>query len=154
MTGWLPTVAWVVVVVAYAVLANAWNGRDPGWYDALPRPSFQPPDVVFGVVWPLSFLAMLVAGVWFTRSQDPGAAWTAVGLFALSVVAALGWSWLFYVPHRLAAAAVALAVAAVLTWGLVALVAASLPWAGVVLAPYALWLVVATALSVQYARTA
>lgn len=154
MTGWWPTVAWVGVVVVYAVLANAWNRRDPGWYDALPRPSFQPPDLVFAVVWPLNFLAMLVAGVWFTRSQDLGTAWGAVGLFALSVVAALGWSWLFYVPHRLAAAAGVLAVAAALTWGLVALVAASLPWAGVVLVPYALWLVVATALSVQYARTA
>ena len=154
MTGWLPTVVWVAVVVVYAVLANAWNRRDRGWYDALPRPAFQPPDVVFAVVWPLNFLAMLVAGVSFTRSQDLATAWAAVGVFSLSVVAALGWAWLFYVPHRLGAAAVALAVAAALTWCLVVLVAVSLTWAGVLLVPYALWLVVATALAVQYARTA
>jgi tryptophan-rich sensory protein len=79
---------------------------------------------------------------------------TAVGVFSLSVVAALGWAWLFHVPHRLRAAAVSLAVAAVLTWCLVALVAASLTWAGVLLVPYAVWLVVATALAVEYARTA
>lgn len=154
MTGWLPTLAWVVVVVVYAVLANAWNRRDPGWYDALPRPSFQPPDVVFAVVWPLNFLVMLVAGVWFTRSQDAATSWTAVGVFSLSVVAALGWAWLFYVPHRLTAAAVSLAVGSALTWCLVAFVAASLVWAGVLLVPYAVWLLVATALAVQYARTA
>ena len=50
------------------------------------------------------------------------------------------------------AATVALAVAAVLTWVLVVLVARSLPLAGVLLAPYAVWLCVATALSVQYSR--
>ena len=61
--------------------------------------------------------------------------------------------WLFYVPHRIGAATFALAVAAVLTWVLVALVAWSLPWAGVVpLVPYAVWLSVATALSVEYFR--
>jgi tryptophan-rich sensory protein len=151
---WLPSVAWVTVVIAYGVLANAWNRRDPGWYDSLPRPSFQPPDVVFAVIWPLNFLALLVAGVWFTRSEDPGRAWAAVGVLALSVGAALLWAWLFYVPHRLVGAAASLTVAIVLTWSLVALVAASVPWAAVVLVPYAGWLAVATALSVQYARTA
>ena len=154
VSGWLPTLAWVVVVAVYAVLANAWNRRDPGWYDALPRPSFQPPDVVFAVIWPLNFLAMLVVGVWLTRSEDLGTAWASVGILTASVVAALGWAWLFYVPHRLTAAAVSLGAGAVITWVLVAFVAASLPWAGVLLLPYAVWLVVATALSVQYARTA
>lgn len=72
-------------------------------------------------------------------------------VLAASVVAALAWAWLFYVPHRIGAATFALAVAAILTWALVALVARSVPWAaGVVLAPSALWLCVATALSVQY----
>jgi fatty acid desaturase len=54
--------------------------------------------------------------------------------------------------EELVAATASLAVAALLTWGLVALVGASVPWAAVVLLPYAAWLAVATALSVQYAR--
>jgi tryptophan-rich sensory protein len=150
--GWAATFTWVAVVVLYAALSSVWTGRDPGWYARLAKPSFQPPDVVFGVVWPLNFLALLGVGVWFTRSAAATDAWSATLVLAASVVAALAWAWLFYVPHRIAGATVALGVAAVLTWVLIALIVRSLPWAGVALAPYAVWLSVATALSVQYSR--
>ena len=152
MTAWWPAVAWVLVVVAYAALANAWNGHDPGWYDRLERPSFQPPDGVFALMWPLSFALLIGVGVWFTRAVPPTTAWSGVALLAVSVAAALGWAYLFYVPHRLGAAAVCLALAAILTWGLVVLVGRASPWAALALAPYAVWLGVATALAVAYAR--
>ncbi len=69
-----------------------------------------------------------------------------------SVVAALTWAWLFHVPHRLSAATLCLAAAAVLTWVLVGLVARSVPWEGMALLPYAGWLSIATAVSLQYSR--
>jgi benzodiazapine receptor len=150
--GWTVTVVWVVAVLLYAALSSVWTAHDPGWYARLSTPSFQPPDLVFGVVWPLNFLALLVVGVWFTRSPTATGVWSATSIMAASVVAALAWAWLFYVPHRIGAATMALALAAFLTWALVALVARSLPWAATVLVPYAVWLSLATALSVQYAR--
>jgi len=150
--GWLPTVAWVVLVLLYAGLSTVWTAHDPGWYSRLAKPSFQPPDVVFGIMWPLNFLALFVVGVWFTRSPASTGVGAAIAVLGASVVAALAWAWLFYVPHRIGAATVALGLAAVLTWALVVIVARSLPWAGVLLAPYACWLSIATALSVQYSR--
>ena len=150
--GWTATVAWIALVAVYAGLSSVWTARDPGWYAGLAKPSFQPPDVVFGIMWPLNFLALFAVGAWFTRSSAAEAVWPATLVLGASVVAALAWAWLFYVPHRIGAATVALALAAVLTWVLVALIARSLPWAGVLLAPYAAWLSIATALSVQYAR--
>lgn len=153
MTAGSAALAWSVLVVAYAVLANAWNGRDPGWYARLPKPSFQPPDVVFAVIWPLSFLLLLVVGATTVRTAAPDRAWTATGVLAVSVVLALGWAHLFYVPpHRLASAAACLAGAAVLTWVLVVVVGGAGVWGGLLLVPYALWLTVATALAVAYAR--
>ena len=150
-TGWA-TAAWVLVVVAYVGLSTVWVSNEPGWYAGLDKPSFQPPDAVFGIMWPLNFLALFIVGAWFTRSVEAGPAWRATAVLAVSVVAALAWAWLFYVPHRLTAAALCLVVAAVLTWLLVALVARSLPAAGVALAPYAVWMSVAAALSVGYSR--
>ena len=146
------TGVWLLLVAGYAVLSTVWTGHDPGWYAGLARPSFQPPDLVFGVIWPLNFLALVAVGVWFTRSVGAATAWGATGVLGASVAAALTWAWLFYVPHRLSAAALSLAVAAVLTWVLVAVVARWVPWAGVVLVPYAAWLTVATALSIEYSR--
>lgn len=152
MTAWAPTLTWCALVVVFAALSNVWNGHDPGWYASLARPSFQPPDVVFGVMWPLNFLLLLVAGLTAVRTAPAGAAWTATAVLAVSVALALGWAWLFYVPHRLGPAAVSLAGAALLTWVLVVVVARIEWWGGLLLAPYALWLSVATALSVAYAR--
>ena len=146
------TGAWLVLVAGYAVLSTVWTGHDHGWYAGLVRPSFQPPDLVFAVIWPLNFLALFAAGVWFTRSVGDATALRATVVLGASVVAALTWAWLFYVPHRLSAAALCLATAAVLTWVLVGLVARSVPWAGMVLLPYAGWLSTATALSMQYSR--
>lgn len=78
-------------------------------------------------------------------------------MLAVSVELALGWAWLFYVPHGLAPAAAALAGAALagaalLTWALVLVVGRSEWWGGLLVVPYALWLSVAMALSVAHAR--
>lgn len=152
MTAWAPTLVWCTLGVVFAGLANAWNAHDPGWYASLERPSFQPPEVVFGVMWPLNFLLLLVVGLTSVRAAPADVSWPATGVLAVSVVLALGWAWLFYVPHHLAAAAVCLAGATVVTWLLLAVVGRNEAWAALLLAPYALWLTVATALSVAYAR--
>lgn len=77
MTTWAPTLAWCALVVVFAALANVWNGHEPGWYASLARPSFQPPDIVFGLMWPLNFLLLLVVGLTTVRTAPAGAAWTA-----------------------------------------------------------------------------
>lgn len=145
----------VVVVVAYAALATRWISADAGWYDGLTKPAWQPPDWVFGVAWPYNFLALGVAGVALALQHPgrPSAGWLAV--FAVSVVFALGWAYLFYVPpHRLVAAAVSLGIAAALSWLLVAIAFRTQAWTGWVLLPYAVWMTVATSLSVGFAVSA
>lgn len=147
----LLTAGYIVVVFLFAVLANAWTGHEPGWYDALRRPWFQPPDWVFGVMWPLNFFALGVVGVVLTE-RAPERSALVFPLVVASVAAALGWAYLFYVPHALVAAAYALGVAALLTWVSVGLIASAVWWLGLALIPYAAWLSVATALSFGYAR--
>ena len=120
MSTWAPTLTWCALVVVFAAMSNVWNGHEPGWYASLARPSFQPPDIVFGLMWPLNFLLVLVVGATTVRTAPPGAAWTATGVLAVSVALALGWAYLFYVPHSLVGAAACLAAAAVLTWVLLA----------------------------------
>lgn len=148
----LLSVAFVAVVVAYALLSTVWVGHEPGWYAALDKPTFQPPDLVFGVIWPLNFLALAGTGVVVAQQADLGAALLILAVLAASVVPALAWAYLFYVPHRLDAAAWCLAGAAVLTWLLLVLEARVAWWLGVVLTPYACWMTVATALAFGYAR--
>lgn len=143
-TGFLAT------VVVYAALSGLWVSADQGWYARLPKPPWQPPDVVFGVIWPLNFLALGVAGVWLAR-QAPDRATPVLGVLVVSVAFALGWAYLFYVPHALTGAALALSAAAVLTWVVLMMSARLVPWTGLVLTPYAIWVSLATSLAWWYA---
>lgn len=145
------TGGYLALVGAYAALSTVWVSHDPGWYAGLQRPWFQPPDVVFGIIWPLNFLALAWVGVLLAR-DEPELGWRLLPVYFLMVVAALSWAYLFYVPHALVAAAIALATAAALTWALVVLLALTRGWWGLLLVPYACWMSVATALSVGYAR--
>lgn len=140
----------VVTVVVYAALSGLWVSADQGWYARLPRPPWQPPDWVFGVIWPLNFAALLVAGIVLSR-QAPDRAAPVLVVLAVSVVLALGWAYLFYVPHSLGAAAWSLAGAALLTWVLLAMSARLVPWTGLLLTPYAVWVTLATTLAFWYA---
>lgn len=146
----------IAVVIAYAVLSVVWTSRDPGWYASLPRPRWQPPDIVFGIIWPLNFLALGIASwvIGTSEATAPGstsAGLTFGGLLCVSVGFSLGWAYLFYVPHHFLAAAVSLTVASALTWALVAVGASAVWWVGVLLLPYAVWLSIAATLAYGYA---
>lgn len=148
------TAATLATVVAYAVLSARWVSADPGWYSRLRKPTWQPPPWAFGVVWPLNFLALGVTGTVIGLSRPVEESGRFLVVLVLSVILALSWAWSFYVPHRLGRAAALLGGAATLTWLLVVLAASAVTWAGWLLVPYALWLTVASSLSVRYWRPA
>ena len=142
----------VALVVIYAGASGFWVQTNSSWYLSLHRPSWQPPDVVFGLIWPYNFIvlgaAMVVAA---QRLPLPQLAFT-IALFAVTVGSATLWSYWFYGPHLLGWAAVALAVTAVLTLPLLLSVfSASIPL-GWLLVPYQLWIITAATLSWGYWR--
>ncbi|HET7823295.1 MAG TPA: TspO/MBR family protein [Ornithinibacter sp.] len=142
----------LVVVVGYATLAARWTSAESDWYRSLPRPRWQPPDLVFGVIWPLNFGALAVVGLAVALECPPrdGLRWLV--LLTASVALALGWAHAFYRRHDLGLAAGLLGAATVLTWALVLLTHRLLPWGGWALVPYAGWLTVAASLAVGYWR--
>jgi tryptophan-rich sensory protein len=140
----------VVAVVVYAAVSTLLVGINPAWYDSLPKPPWQPPDWVFGAIWPFNFTALLITGIALARA-DAHRARTVLAVLAVSVVCALAWGYLFYVPHALTASAAALAAAAGLTWVVLFFAYRILRWAGLLLLPYACWVTLATTLAIWYA---
>lgn len=140
------------VVASYAALAARWTSAQSAWYRSLHRPRWQPPDLVFGVIWPLNFGALAVVGLVVALEYPlrDGLRW--LGLLVASVALALGWAHAFYLRHALGRAAALLAGASVLTWALVLHTHSFLPWGAWALVPYAVWLCVATCLAVAYWR--
>jgi tryptophan-rich sensory protein len=117
------------------------------WYPILIKPSFNPPNWLFGPVWTLLYIAMAVAAwrVWrLRRGSDVNGA---VGLYLVQMALNFAWSLIFFGAHRIGAALLDIA-------GLLVLLAATLVmfWrrdaiAGLLLAPYLAWVAFAAALN-------
>jgi benzodiazapine receptor len=140
----------LVVLAVYVIGSGVWVRTGDAWYRSLERPAWQPPDVVFGLIWPYNFIVLGVVGTLVAFTATSGRFVWIAGL-ALSVVGALSWAYLFYVQQSPAASAWALAFAAVCTVPLVIVAFRYNTWAGVAMLPYLVWLCLATSLAVGYA---
>ena len=140
-----------VIVAIYVIGSGRMVATDAEWYRSLPRPSWQPPSSVFGIIWPYNF-AMLVTATWLVANRmSSGNQVVWLISLALSVVAALTWAWLFYGPHLLLASGFALVLATVFTIPLLVIAFRVSPVLGFAFLPYQLWLAVATSLAFGYA---
>jgi tryptophan-rich sensory protein len=142
----------VLLVVVYAVGSGRWVGTGDTWYRQLSRPPWQPPDAVFGIIWPYNFAALIAAGIAVSSSGGIAARTVWIAGLAASIAAALAWARLFYVSNSLWPAALALIAAAVLTVPIVVAAFRVRTWAGAILVPYNVWLALAASLAVGYAQ--
>ena len=46
----------IALVVFYAVGSGLWVNTGDNWYRSLNAPTWQPPNWVFGVIWPYNFI--------------------------------------------------------------------------------------------------
>ena len=120
------------------------------WYPALRKPSWNPPNGVFGPVWSALYLAMAVA-VWLVW-RSGGDVTVAVGLFALQLALNVAWSIVFFGQRNprgglVVIVALWLAIAATLV------VFMSIDTlAGALLIPYLAWVTFASVLNGTIAR--
>ncbi len=119
----------------------------PGdWYAGLAKPSFNPPNWVFGPVWTLLYILIAVAGWRTWRARRGGAA---MALWWLQMALNFLWSPVFFAAHMIGAALVII-VAMLVT--ILAFIAAS--WkqdrvAAGLFVPYAAWVGFASVLNLS-----
>ncbi len=133
-----------LVVVGGGGLAIGSVTRPDGWYAALAKPSFNPPNWIFAPVWTILYVLVAVAG-WRTFRRDAGGA--AMKLWAAQLALNLLWSPVFFAAHWIGAA---LAVVSALLVTILAFVAAT--WvvdrpAAWMFVPYAAWVAFAALLN-------
>ena len=142
----------VAIVLIYVVGSGLWVNTGDGWYRGLNQPAWQPPDFIFGIIWPYNFIVLGYAAVIVSNRLSTALVATYLTVFAISVACALTWAFQFYRPHNLEAASTALTCVAVLTIALVVIASrASWPLA-FALMPYQIWVSIASFLSWSYAR--
>jgi len=137
-----------VVLAAGGIAALATTRATPTWYQTLKKPSFNPPNWLFGPAWTVLYLLMAVAA-WFVWKQGIGAAGVklALAVFLVQLVLNALWSIFFFglrSPLAGLVDIVALWLAIIAT--IILFFRVSVP-AGVLLLPYIVWVTFAAVLN-------
>ncbi len=140
----------IALVLVYAIGSGIWVNNSPGWYTSLNRPSWQPPDFIFGLIWPYNFVVLGIAAVRISNSLTKTQVTIWLAAFAISVAFALSWAYHFYVPHQLQIAAISLALTALFTLPITYLTFKASLAMGIALLPYQIWVAIAASLAWGY----
>ena len=142
----------IVLVFIYAIGAGRWTTTGSSWYRSLNAPSWQPPDFIFGIIWPYNFVILGVAAVTVANQLTTPKTITYLSIFALSIICALTWSYQFYGPHNLSLATAALVATAVLTIPMLYLIYQASVGVFIATLPYQIWVIIASYLSYTYTK--
>lgn len=127
----------LVIVLSAAVIGNmATIPNIPVWYAGLVKPSFNPPNWIFGPVWSTLY-AMMVLSYWRVLLRE--ASLFAISVFIVQMALNGFWSVAFFAMHDIALAlgvVLVLEALILLTIFLFARIDRLAAW---LLAPYALW---------------
>jgi len=120
------------------------------WYTTLNRPSFNPPNWLFGPVWTTLYILMGISLylVWKQPASDTRN--SAIWIFALQLTLNFFWSIIFFYWHQIGIALIEI----IVLWGLILLMIYRFyhinPTAAWLNIPYLLWVSFATVLNAAY----
>ncbi len=149
--NWLALFGFVILSEGAGIIGSVFTFSSiPSWYVFLARPSFAPPNVVFGPVWTTLYLLMGIAAflVWrkgIGRSEVK----QALAVFMLQLALNAFWSILFFGLHSLLGAVIEIVflwVSIVWTIALFWRLSKTAAW---LLVPYLLWVSFAACLALS-----
>lgn len=152
--GWTDYLVLLGFLALCTVAASSGAVFQPGaWYRSLKKPSWNPPDWVFPVVWTVLYAFMAIAAwlVWRAAGSFAAAA-VPLGFFVLQLALNAAWSWLFFGRKRMDWALIevlflwAAILACIVTFAPFSTAAAWL------MAPYLLWVTIAAYLNYTVLR--
>jgi tryptophan-rich sensory protein len=143
MNRWLSLLGFLVLIVGGG-LAIGYVTAPGEWYPGLAKPSFNPPDWIFGPVWTVLYVLIAVAG-WRTFERDrrgwPMRLWWAQ--LALNFL----WSPVFFAAHRIGLALVVILLMLAAIVGFIATTWRQDHVAAWLFVPYAAWVAFASLLN-------
>lgn len=144
--------SWLVLVFGcelVGILGSLFT-RDaiPTWYASLAKPSFQPPNWIFGPVWTVLY-ALMGTAIWLVlrRVRDGRLRRQSVSIFVFQLVLNGLWTPVFFGAHALGAALVIISLLMVAILMTMLTFAQTSRLATLLLVPYLAWVMFATVLN-------
>jgi tryptophan-rich sensory protein len=119
----------------------------PGWYAALQKPSFNPPNWLFGPVWTALYIMMGVAFYLVWRNPPSAGRKKALSAFLVQFALNCAWTPVFFAMHQLGAALVVIVLMWLAILRTIFLFAPFSKTASWLLVPYISWVSFATLLN-------
>lgn len=147
-TTWLGLAGFLVLCAAVSAIGGVVTATSVDtWYATIAKPSFNPPNWIFGPVWTALYIAIAFAGWRVWRLGGFAANRLALILWGLQLAVNLAWSFLFF-----GAKEIGIAFAEILVLFSLVLVTGCFLWradrvAGLLFLPYAAWVAFASLLN-------
>lgn len=117
----------------------------PNWYVYLNKPSFNPPNYLFGPVWTLLYILMGIS--FYLVINKTNVNWLLVGIFITQLILNFFWSFIFFNAHNLGLALVEIIILWASILAMIILFYKTNKWAAILNIPYLLWVSFATLLN-------
>lgn len=120
------------------------------WYATLARPSFSPPNYLFGPVWSVLYVLMGVSLYLIVKSSPGSLRSQALMVFGLQLFLNFWWSIIFFKFHQLGLALVEIGAIWLAIIAMIVLFYRVKPIAAYLQIPYLLWVSFATVLNTAF----
>lgn len=149
---WALFVVPAIMLLGFLSGAVSNSGDENRWFAELVKPGAQPPDWVFGIVWPTLYFLMGLAFAMVLHARGARYRGLAIALFLTQFVINLSWSPVFFGQHKVSTAffiILAMIVAAIATTMAFGRVRKAAAW---LMVPYLVWISFAAILNFQIDR--
>jgi len=144
----LPFIVCLLIPLVIGGLSGFMTANEiSGWFQTLNKPSFNPPNKIFGPVWILLYLLMGISLYWIWVSPVSELRKKALRIFALQLFFNFCWSILFFSFHLLFVAILDILLMWIFIVYMMRLFYKIKPMAAYINIPYLLWVSFATALN-------
>jgi len=145
---WIVLAAFLLLCLAVGGIAGYWTAPAvAGWYRQIAKPSWTPPDWLFGPVWTTLYVLIGIAGWQVWRSRDSSAGNPALMFWSAQLAVNFIWSPLFFGMQAIGWALIDILVLWFLIGGFILAARRISPPAALLFVPYWLWVSYAGALN-------
>ncbi len=122
----------------------------PEWYETLNRPSFNPPNWIFGPVWTTLYIFMGISLFLIWKQNASKGRNLAIFVFLLQLALNFGWSFIFFYFNMISFALIEIIFLWITIVIMLVLFYRIKPMAAYINIPYLLWVTFATILNASY----
>lgn len=94
---WISLVAFIIICLLVQIFASIWTRETVStWYPTLFKPSWTPPNWVFGPVWSILYILIAVSGWLIYKAEFSRKRSIALWLYGCQLAVNFLWSFLFF----------------------------------------------------------